>query len=270
MRDKRENQWVSLISSENNFNREVKTRMKLSNYIIQYIKNNKKTVEQVREMKAQVQARFCFEERIEDKDESIELYKTLCNNNVNKVEQEVKFKRDFVLRRVLKTRKTQSNCMKLYKLLTIIQLNKMRSKKYTQTEARICFEERVEDKNESMKQYVTVSNNNDYKVEQNEKQEEVNSSSSSSENLFWGESGRQGWKYWTVCVTVSNNNDYKVEQNEKQEVISSSSEITSCFEERVEDKDESIEQYVTVWNNNDYCFGQMRECIESKLSGKVD
>jgi len=60
---------VSSISSENILRREVKTRMKLSNYIIQYIKNNNKTVEQVREMKAQVQARFCFEERVEDKDE---------------------------------------------------------------------------------------------------------------------------------------------------------------------------------------------------------
>ena len=43
-----------------------------------------------------------------------------------------------------------------------------------------------------------------------------------------------------------------------------------CFEERVEDKDESIELYVTVSNNNDYKVEQMRECIESKLSGKVD
>ena len=50
-------------------------------------------------MKAQAHVRFCFEERIEDKDESIELYKTVCNNNVNKVEQEVKLKRDFVLNR---------------------------------------------------------------------------------------------------------------------------------------------------------------------------
>ena len=65
----------------------MKTRMKLSNYIIQYIKNNKNTVEQLREMKAQVQARFDFEERVEDKDESIELYETVWNNNDYKVEQ---------------------------------------------------------------------------------------------------------------------------------------------------------------------------------------
>ena len=49
---------------------------------------------------------------------------------------------------------------------------------------------------------------------------------------------------------------------------SSSSEI--CFEERVEDKDESVELYETVSNNNDYTVEQKRECIESKLSGKVD
>ena len=49
-------------------------------------------------------------------------------------------------------------------------------------------------------------------------------------------------------VTIWNNNDNTVEQNEKQEEISSSSEI--CFEERVEDKNESVKQYVTVSNNN--------------------
>ena len=40
----------------------------------------------------QVQARFDFEERVEDKNESIELYETICNTNENKVEQEVKLK----------------------------------------------------------------------------------------------------------------------------------------------------------------------------------
>ena len=68
----------------------MKTRMKLSNYIIQYIKNNKNTVEQLREMKVQVQARFDFEERVEDKDESIELYVIVSNNNDYKVEQNEK------------------------------------------------------------------------------------------------------------------------------------------------------------------------------------
>jgi len=58
------------------------------------------------------------------------------------------------------------NCIKLYETIMIIQLNKMRSKKKSQAQARICFEERIEDKGESVEQYVTVSNNNDYKVEQ--------------------------------------------------------------------------------------------------------
>ena len=43
-----------------------------------------------------------------------------------------------------------------------------------------------------------------------------------------------------------------------------------CFEERIEDKDESIELYETVSNNNENKVEQKRECIESKLSGKVD
>ena len=60
--------------------------------------------------------RFCFEERVEDKNESIKLYETIM----------------------------------------IIQLNKMRSKKSSQAHVRFCFEERIEDKKESIKLYETV------------------------------------------------------------------------------------------------------------------
>ena len=50
----------------------------------------------------------------------------------------------------------------------------------------------------------------------------------------------------------------------------SQAQVRFCFEERFEDKDESIKQYVTVSNNNENKVEQMRECIESKLSGKGD
>ena len=56
--ERQEKQDLSSTSSENILRREVKTRMKLSNYIIQYIKNNKKTVEQLREMKARCKLKF--------------------------------------------------------------------------------------------------------------------------------------------------------------------------------------------------------------------
>jgi len=63
-------------------------------------------------------------------------------------------------------------------------------------------------KNETIKQYGTIWNNNDYTVEQNEKQVE-------QEMLFWGESRRQEWKYW--YVTVQMNNENVVEQNDREE-----------------------------------------------------
>ena len=38
----------------------------------------------------------------------------------------------------------------------------------------------------------------------------------------------------------------------------------------MEDKEESVELYETVSNNNENKVEQKRECIESKLSGKRD
>ena len=68
--------------------------MKLSETIMIIIKLNKREtrsqaqVEQMRDKnKSPAQVRICFEERVVDKKESIELYETICNNNENIVEQ---------------------------------------------------------------------------------------------------------------------------------------------------------------------------------------
>ena len=47
--------------------------------------NNENKVEQMRETRRQAQVRFCFEERVEDKNESIKLYETIMMIQLNKM-----------------------------------------------------------------------------------------------------------------------------------------------------------------------------------------
>ena len=124
----------------------------------------------------------------------------------------------------------------------------------------------MEDKEESVELYETVSNNNDYKVEQKREKK-----SSSSDNLFWGEHGRQEWKYWNVCNSMKLYVTIMRIQLNKWERSQAPAQARCYFEERVEDKNESIEQYVTVWNNNDNKIEQLREMkARCKLKFKRD
>ena len=62
--------------------------MKVLNCMKQYetiCNNNENKVEQMRETRRQAQVRFCFEERVEDKNESIKLYETIMMIQLNKM-----------------------------------------------------------------------------------------------------------------------------------------------------------------------------------------